>query len=319
VNLSESGPATLRLEFVGGPFSFDWMDIATASGNENPPASQRPFFAQAAPLPGRIQAEYFDLGGPEIAYRDHEPENLTHTFRNEGVDIEPSQDHDGTPSLSYFDDAEWLEYTVIPEPGIYEITLRSAAGVESPGSLRITLGSNELALVQTPDTGGSLTWESTAVSGITIGDAGPQILRLEAVGSGINLIWIDFRRVGPLPGAPADPAPSGDELLAAAFSPEDIDPIFPQLSQIPTRASSTSKLTLLTKLGGWQTAEGYATREFRYLPQASPDLVNWNLPVTLVTNPSGLPIPPQGFKYQSYRLATPESKRAFFRVRIDAQ
>jgi hypothetical protein len=319
INLTESGPAILRLEFVGGPFSFDWMEVSSALGEEEPPDLQRSFFAEAIPLPNRIQAEHFDLGGAGVAYQDNEPENLTNAFRDEGVDIEPSQDSDSTDSLSYFDDGEWLEYTVDPKPGIYEIILRTAAGVNSPGQLRISLAGNELALVQTPDTGGSHNWESLTILDIPIADSGPQILQLEAVGDGINLNWIEFRRLGPLSGDPADPKLSEEELLTEAFGSQSLQSFSLFLNQPSDEGAEDAILTFPTQLGGWEIATGYATHKLRYRPRASTDLVTWDIPVTLIENGDELPPPPLGFKYRSYRLQASDQERAFFRVDISAE
>jgi hypothetical protein len=50
--------------------------------------SQTPY-PGVSPLPGTVEAEHYDLGGPNIAYFDTTPGNSSGAFRADDVDIGP--------------------------------------------------------------------------------------------------------------------------------------------------------------------------------------------------------------------------------------
>ena len=321
ITVTESGTTVLRLEYIGGPYNLNWIDFSpNTTGGNSEPIIQEPFLETAPRLPGRIQAENYDLGGEGIAYQDNEQENLTESYRNEGVDIEASGDIDGSFSLSWFDTNEWVEYSVAPEAGIYSITVRTAAGESNPGNLRLLIDGNELATFDIPDTGAPNAWASTTLTEITIPAGDEQILRVETVGNGINLNWIDFIRTGNLPDSPSTTENlSEEELLALAFGSwngipsEREDPFLNVLNNGENTSYSTS---FLIRLGGWRTETGYLTKDFTYEPLTSVNAESWNPTLQLIENPEGLSIPPAGFKYVTYSLVNESQEKAFFRIDI---
>lgn len=321
INIPGNGPRTLRLEFIGSALSLNRIDVLPSTNPALPSNLQRPFLGRALPIPGRIEAEYYDFGGAGIAYQDREESNLTGAFRNEGVDLEPSQDEDGSASLSFFADREWLEYTVSPRAGLYDITMRTAAGVDNPGRLRLTLNGELLALVQPLDSGSPQAWTDTVVRSIAIPTSGPQVLRIEALGNGVNLNWIDFHRIRSLPQTPADETLPAAELLSQAFggNTANVRPTFPFIRSRSTQGARGDTLTFLLRLDSQRSNQGLTNGDFHYLPQASRDLVNWDLALEPVEVAPGLPSPPQGFKYASYRLVDQTTPQAFFRVDINPQ
>ena len=319
VSVTESGTAILRLEYIGGPYNLNWIEFTeNTTGGGGGPVTQRPFLEVAASLPGRIQSENYDLGGPGVAYQDTEPANRTGSYRSEGVDIEPSNDIDGSFSLSWFDANEWIEYTVLPKPGIYTITVRTAAGDPNPGDLRVLLDGEELTTFDIPDTGSPTSWASTSVTGITLTGNSEQVLRVETVGSGVNFNWIEFTRTSNLPGTPpATDGRSEASLLAMAFGSWDGIPgegELPQLSIINEGESTTSSLSFLVRLGGWLTETGYTSRDLSYRPLTSENLENWGPISEPLTNPEGLPTPPLGYKYLTYSRLQEPNPKAFFKV-----
>ena len=321
ISITESGPAILRLEYIGGPYNLNWIEFTpNITGGGGSPNTQQSFLEIPPTLPGRIQAENYDHGGQGVSYQDNEPENLTESYRNDAVDIEASNDIDGSFSLSWFDANEWIEYTVDPNPGIYSVTVRTAAGVFNPGDLRVLIDGTELATFDIPDTGDPAAWASTTLTGITIPNGGEQILRVETVGNGINLNWIEFTRTDDLPGSPpTEEGPSEESLLAMAFgswngNPEEIE--FPRLNIISDGSSPSYSISFLIRLGGWRTQTGYLTQDLRYEPLTSSNLQGWESALRPVANPEGLPVPPAGFKYATYELENESQPKAFFRVNI---
>src|SRR5690606_4091302 len=70
-----------------------------------------PHGGEPAPIPGRIQAEAFDLGGGGVGYLDASAGNTGGAFRpEEDVDIEATAG--GGFNVGWIEPGEWLNYTV---------------------------------------------------------------------------------------------------------------------------------------------------------------------------------------------------------------
>jgi hypothetical protein len=85
------------------------------------------FVPVAAPLPGRIEAEDYDVGGPGIGYSDTTAGNLGGAYRGDDVDIKPSGE--GGYVVGWFAAGEWLAYAVDVErdgPYTFQARLGSA-------------------------------------------------------------------------------------------------------------------------------------------------------------------------------------------------
>ena len=142
-------------------------------------------------LPARIQVENYNLGGQGVGYFDLDPENRGGIFRNDAVDIEDSNDTDGTPSIGWAFDSEWTQYLIEVPAGNYRVNVRAASLFENPGSLLISLGGEEITTVDVESTGGWFDWETFSSAQISL-PAGRQILRLTFQGDDFNLNWVEF-------------------------------------------------------------------------------------------------------------------------------
>jgi hypothetical protein len=83
--------------------------------------SKKPFKGTAALLPGRFEAEDFDLGGETLGYHDTTAGNQSGSYRlDEDVDIfSPST---GLMVVNNFRSGEWLSFTVeVAETGSYQL------------------------------------------------------------------------------------------------------------------------------------------------------------------------------------------------------
>ena len=70
-----------------------------------------PYSGTASPIPGTIEAEYYDKGGFLLSYYDFDLENKGKaTLREDASDIEEYQS--GKFNLAYLEVGEWYEYTV---------------------------------------------------------------------------------------------------------------------------------------------------------------------------------------------------------------
>ena len=122
-----AGDQVIRV--VMGPqdyMDFDAMEIVASSG----PGS--PFGGVPHPIPGKVEAEDYDLGGPGVGYSDTTPGNEQGypVYRNDDVDIKVG--NDGGFVVGWFAAGEWLAYTIdVPATGTYPIAVR--AGTTLPG------------------------------------------------------------------------------------------------------------------------------------------------------------------------------------------
>jgi len=82
------------------------------------------------PIPGKIEAEDYDIGGEGAAYHDTTSANQGGQYRSDAVDIEETSDIGGGYSVGWIDAGEWLRYTVfVTETAHYDIQVRVASAV----------------------------------------------------------------------------------------------------------------------------------------------------------------------------------------------
>ncbi len=145
-----------------------------------------PYSGTPISLPGKLQAEEYDLGGEGIAYHDTTAGNTGGDFRTDDVDITAQY---GGNVLAWVTEEEWLKYTVNAAAGTYDITLRASTGV-SNRNVTLTLDGNVLGTVNVPNMGwptfGAVTLEDVVIPATSSGK-----LQLDFDG-GVNVDWIDF-------------------------------------------------------------------------------------------------------------------------------
>ena len=147
------------------------------------------------PVPGRIQAENFDTGGPGIAYSDTTTANQGESYRmDEEVDIEVTEDSSGVYNVGWIATGEWLEYTVdIAETGTYRLNLR-AASESAGGTVRLLVdGESATGNIALSSTGNWQKYSTFDVPVVSL-TAGQRVIRLEVVAGGFNLNWIELIR-----------------------------------------------------------------------------------------------------------------------------
>ena len=160
--------------------------VATASTTLNVSAGgSTAFGGTPVSLPGTIEAERFDEGGPEVAYHDGTAGNSGGAFRTTDVDIEGTSDAGGGYDVGWVGAGEWLNYSVsVTAAGSYTMGVRVAA-TSSGGTFHIESGSANLTGPLTiPNTGGWQTW-TTVTKNVTL-TAGTQTLRLVMDAAGAN-------------------------------------------------------------------------------------------------------------------------------------
>ncbi|MEM0897436.1 MAG: carbohydrate-binding protein, partial [Verrucomicrobiota bacterium] len=351
--VSESGRQTLRLEFAGNAgFNLNWVEFSNGDGNANGNGGDgnddangnddgggnqpsRAYGGVSWPLPGRIEAEDYDEGGEGVAYKDDEPANLGGEYRNDGVDIETSGDVENGYNVGWFDNDQWMEFTVNATPGTYRIDLRASSAEEIVGDVRIFIEGNEVGIIDVDSTGGWTNWETFTLGGVFV-SGGEKVVRLEMEGDAVNVNWFEFvltsttaasvrHYVSQQGGSSvSDPASDDDgdgtsnfEEFAFGTDPTDREskPEF-HLDVEHVAGITRNCYTIPVLIGGTIDGATYTAQGVEYSFEASEDLGNWKEPVEIIPNPPGLPTPPAGYKYLSACFAQEGAECGFVRARI---
>ena len=136
-----------------------------------------PYHEESVTIPGKIEAEDFDLGANGAAYFDNSPGNTGRAYRTDtDVDIQTTQDVGGGFNVGWSGAGEWLEYTVeVTASGDYDLHARVACD-ETGGAFHVEFdGVDKTGLMTVPETGG---WQrlETIVRTVQL-DAGVQVMR----------------------------------------------------------------------------------------------------------------------------------------------
>ena len=155
-------------------------------------APQTPFGGTAWSIPGKIEAEDYDIGGEGVAFHDLTPTNTKGEYRpNEAVDIQTCAE--GGYNLADVQSSEWVEYTVnVTTAGPYTIQCRVAA-ITTGKTFHIELdGQNISGTLAVPNTGEWQTW--TTISAVTPAiTVGKKIMRIVMDAADyFNLNWVQF-------------------------------------------------------------------------------------------------------------------------------
>ena len=154
-------------------------------------------------LPGKIFAVDYDVGNQGIAYYDTDYENTKGLgnaqwnkgweYRNDGVDIERSQDPQANGfNVGWIESGEWLLFTVnVTVGGRYRVTFRTATP-NAGGKIQLYLDEQLITeSVSVPATGGWQSWSSFAVDSVQL-PLGVHQLKLVFQTGGFNLSYLEF-------------------------------------------------------------------------------------------------------------------------------
>ncbi|MEN6342993.1 MAG: carbohydrate-binding protein, partial [Methanospirillum sp.] len=198
----ETVPVTLTLEPISDPQPFKPLSV-----------------------PGRIQAEDYNLGGEGVAYHDTTPGNEGGAYRHDDVDIETGN---GVTDVGWIRNGEYLTYTVnVTETGDYLVSAR----VASPNSGRyaaFSVDGGRPISIRVPNTGSFDTYVTATLAstfdmpGVTATQtpmptatgienqlipirltAGTHVIEIVFTGDGQNLDWFELT-----PYVPPTPTPT---------------------------------------------------------------------------------------------------------------
>lgn len=205
---------TLLNSDITAPYSFVWSGATagthtiTAVATDNVGQSttstavtitvtavQVPFKTTPHLIPGRIEAEDYDLGGQGVAYSEANTtgnQGLA-TYRNDQVDIETTQDATGTYNIGYALTGEWMEYTVnVAATGMYSLGLRMAADGTGK-TLHVEMdGVNITGAISVPNTAGWQTWATVTLNNVSL-TQGQKVMRIVFDSDYMNLNFVEFK------------------------------------------------------------------------------------------------------------------------------
>ena len=150
-------------------------------------------------IPGTIPAAYYDVGARGLSYSDSDywndgdgGYNDGWVFRNDGVDVEGSDDDINIPyTVGWTEAGEWLGYTIQNvTPGTYDVSF-SIAAPSSGGIFYAQLEGQNLGVIDVPATGGWYNWDDIPAQTVTLSE-GDKFLKIQIVQAGFNIQSITF-------------------------------------------------------------------------------------------------------------------------------
>jgi len=159
------------------------------------PTTQTPYGGSAWPIPGKVEAENYDLGGEGIAYHDANNGNSGGAYRNDNVDIESNNDGGAGFNVGWVEANEWMEYTVnVQKTSTYRLDLR-VASIYAGKTFRIEMdGQNISGTITVPNTGNWATFQTVSVNNISL-SAGTKIMRIYFISDLLNVNYVTFTDV----------------------------------------------------------------------------------------------------------------------------
>ncbi|HXA03124.1 MAG TPA: glycosyl hydrolase family 18 protein [Cytophagaceae bacterium] len=155
------------------------------------PGTETPFGGSAWAIPGRIEAENYDMGGDNISYHDLDAGNNGGAYRLGSVDIEATSDAGGGYNIGWTQPGEWLRYTVnVTADSMYDIKVRVATTL-SGKQFHIEMdGVNVTGNISVPNTGGWQNWQTVTIPNIAL-TSGTKIMKVAFDYGDFNLNYVD--------------------------------------------------------------------------------------------------------------------------------
>jgi len=200
--IGENSINPFAYKWINAPYGFSSLSAIATDNNGIAVASapvdieilrpQTPFYTQPYNIPGKIEAENYDLGGEGIAYHDLTTGNKFNVYRFEDADIEVCTDERGGYSLGDFLTGEWIEYTVnITKTDTYDLEIRVAT-LMTGTSISFEMGGVPITgAIIIPNTGGWQNWQTITKKGIPLTE-GKNVLRINSHVQCPNINYFTF-------------------------------------------------------------------------------------------------------------------------------
>ncbi len=197
-----AGRHTLTLAFEEADrLNLDWLLLAAGTV----PAGGGEPYPSVHAMPGRVQAEDYDVGG----FSDTTPANEGGAYRADAVDIERGG---SGYSVGWIRAGEFLQYSVdAGAAGTYAVSFRVAnPGGPKPVTVHVNGGAH---LLTVPATGSFGAWQTVTLPGVPL-DAGRNTVRVETGrASSFNLDYLEFSTGAVV--TTTTPGPAGASFTAA--------------------------------------------------------------------------------------------------------
>lgn len=166
---SNAGPGTYSLTVITTDNIGASAISSAISVTVSAAGASLPFTGTALSIPGKIEAENFNLGGTGVAYTDGSAANEGGAYRTGRADIEVCADNGGGYDVGWTAAGEWLEYTVeVTASGQYDFQTRVATQ-NSGKSFYITIdGTNVTGTINVPNTTGWQKWQTVTAGNISL-------------------------------------------------------------------------------------------------------------------------------------------------------
>ncbi|WP_036718859.1 carbohydrate-binding protein [Paenibacillus harenae] len=138
---------------------FDWMRFEQGWRVDTGEAAP---FDNPKPVPGIVEAPFYNTGGEGIAYHDRTSDNIGGAYRSDAVDIRTNSNFNGL-NVGWNQAGEWLKYNIeVKSAGMYRVEI-TAATTFTDNQARIWLDDHTdlTGPVHIPSTGDWNTWQST--------------------------------------------------------------------------------------------------------------------------------------------------------------
>ncbi|RMD50668.1 MAG: carbohydrate-binding protein, partial [Ignavibacteria bacterium] len=174
--------------------SSEVVNVTVGSG-----CPQAPYLGYLHSVPGKIEAEDYDLGGSNEAFSDSDAGNTGGQYRNEDVDIEVCSDNGGGYDVGWISSGEWMEYSVdVKKSSNYDFQFR-VASTFTMGKINVYVDDQLVASnIQVSSTGDWQNWDDIFAENIPLTE-GRHTVKLEFAAGLFNLNYFRIYESGTSP------------------------------------------------------------------------------------------------------------------------
>ena len=189
----KNGSVTITMD-AGNASNKDCIVTLVGVGTPADPVPREPFGGKVAEIPGKVEAENFDIPGTGKAnksYYENDSEDRGETNYREGTGVDIYKKGTGYV-VGYNEEGEWLEYSVnVKEAGDYTM-FASVATSNSTSGFSLSLDGKEL--VENVALSGTSFDDFTKVKANVTLPAGEHILRMTVTGSWFDIDYFNFAK-----------------------------------------------------------------------------------------------------------------------------
>ena len=189
----KNGSVTITMD-AGNSSNKDCIVTLVGSGTPADPVPREPFGGKVAEIPGKVEAENFDIPGTgkgNKSYSENDSEDRGETNYREGTGVDIYKKATGYV-VGYNEEGEWLEYSVnVKEAGDYTMFASVATSNSTSG---FSLSLDGKTLVENVALSGTSFDEFTKVKANVTLPAGEHILRMTVTGSWFDIDYFNFAK-----------------------------------------------------------------------------------------------------------------------------